>query len=70
MGAETLRVDYWDGATWVNIIPSVSSGWNVVDVSVYLTGSAFTIRFVDSVQLADTTQDSWEIDAVFLNLFD
>lgn len=70
MGAETLQVDYWNGASWVNVIPSLTSGYNIVDISSYLTGSSFTIRFVDSVQLGDTTQDTWDIDAVYLNLFD
>ena len=70
MGAETLKVDYWNGATWVNIIPSVTYEWNVVDVSAYLTGSSFTIRFVDSVQIGDTIENSWEVDVVYLHLFD
>jgi len=70
MGGESLQVDYWNGATWVNIMPNVKSGWNVVDVSAYLTSSTFTIRFVDTLEVGDVTQDSWEIDAVFLNLFD
>jgi hypothetical protein len=70
MGLETLEVDYWNGATWVNIIPSVSPGYNVLDVSPYLTGSAFTIRFVDSDKISDSSQDSWVIDAVYLHLFD
>jgi len=70
MGAETLQVDYWNGSTWVNVIPSVTAGYNLVDVSSYLLGSSFTIRFVDSVQLGDSVEESWEIDAVFLNLFD
>jgi len=68
--AETLKVDYWNGATWVNIIPSVTYEWNVVDVSAYLTGSSFTIRFVDSVQVGDTIENSWEVDVVYLHLFD
>ena len=70
MGAETLQVDYWDGAAWVNIMSDVSEGWNVFDVSAYLTNPVFTIRFIDSVEGGDVSQDSWEIDAVFLNLFD
>ena len=70
MGAENLQVDYWNGASWVNIIPRVTYEWNVIDVSPYLTGPTFTIRFVDSVQVGDTVEDSWEIDVVYLHLFD
>ena len=70
LGAEALQVDYWNGATWINIIPSVTSEYNVVDVSSYLTGTTFTIRFTDSVQVGDSIEDSWDIDAVYLHLFD
>jgi hypothetical protein len=70
MGAETLLVDYWDGGAWVNLIPSVANGWNIVDVSSVLTGSSFTIRFVDATQTSDAVQDTWEIDFAYLNLFD
>ncbi len=70
LGAETISVDYWDGGTWVNIIASLSAGYNTIDVSAYLTGSSFTIRFIDAVQLGDTGQDTWEIDVAYLNLFD
>ncbi|MBT7186013.1 hypothetical protein HN911_01590 [Candidatus Bathyarchaeota archaeon] len=70
MGAETLLVDYWDGGSWVNIIASVASGWNIVDVSSELTSTSFTIRFVDATQTSDAVQDTWEIDFAYLNLFD
>jgi len=71
-GSEDLQVDVWDGnvVDWVTVIADVQSGWNSVDVSVYLTGSSFSIRFKDTVQVSDSTETSWEIDTVVLNLFD
>ncbi|MCW4012386.1 MAG: hypothetical protein NWF07_05255 [Candidatus Bathyarchaeota archaeon] len=70
MGAEALRVDYWNGATWVNLITTVEPGYNIVDVSGVLTGSTFTIRFDDTTEEGDIIQDSWVIDSVYLHLFD
>jgi hypothetical protein len=68
--AEALRVDVWDGAQWVTVIPDIQPGWNTIDVSAYLTGSIFNIRFRDAVRDPDTNQSSWIIDALYLNLFD
>jgi hypothetical protein len=69
-GTEALQVDVWDGIQWVTVISDIQAGWNTVDVSSYLSGSTFSIRFKDTVQTSDATQDSWEIDALVLNLFD
>lgn len=69
-GTEALQVDVWDGVQWVTVITDIQIGWNIVDVSTYLTGSTFSIRFKDNVQVSDATQDYWEIDALVLNLFD
>ena len=69
-GSEALQVDVWDGVQWVTVITDIQTGWNIVNVSMYLTGSTFNIRFKDTVQTSDATQDSWEIDTLVLNLFD
>jgi hypothetical protein len=66
MGSETLLVDVRNGTEWINIIPNLSSGWNSVDVSSYLTSLTFTIRFRGGTETGDITPDSWEIDAAFL----
>ncbi len=70
LGAETIQVNYWDGGAWVNVLPSVSSGWNNLDVSGILGSSSFIIRFVDTTGVGDLTQNSYEIDSVYLNLWD
>lgn len=69
MGNESLVVDVWNGTGWTNVIASLQSGWNSVDVSSYLDSSTFKIRFRDEGLASDTTQDSWEIDTVFLNVW-
>lgn len=70
LGAETIKVDYWDGGAWVNELPSLSPGWNNMDVSGILGSSSFIIRFVDTTGVGDVTQNSYEIDSVYLNLWD
>ncbi|MCW3984869.1 MAG: hypothetical protein NWE91_00410 [Candidatus Bathyarchaeota archaeon] len=65
MGSEDILVDVWNGTAWNNVFTDLSSGWNSVDVSSYLTSSTFTIRFRS---IGDATQaDEWEIDATFLH---
>jgi hypothetical protein len=66
MGNETVLVDVWNGTAWINIIANLSSGWNSVDVSSYLTSPTFTIRFKGGTEIGDLILDSWEIDAAFL----
>ena len=69
-GAENLFVEVWDGSQYVTLIVDVQPGWNSVDVSTYHTNSTFNIRFKDATQLGDVVQENWEIDALFLNLWD
>lgn len=69
-GTENLLVEVWDGIQYVTLISDVQPGWNSVDVSTYHTGSTFNIRFKDTTQIGDVVQESWEIDALYLNLWD
>ena len=70
LDAETLKVDVWDGAEWVNVISSLTANaWNNVSVSTWLTSSTFTIRFVDGTQTGDETQSSWDVDSVLLHTY-
>jgi len=66
LGDESILVDVWNGATWVNLFTDLESGWNSIDISSYLSSSTFTIRFRDGVEIGDVTPDSWEIDTAFL----
>jgi hypothetical protein len=69
-GAENLEVDIWNGVQYVNVIPDIQAGWNHVNVSSYHTGPTFNIRFKDTIRVSDFTQNQWEIDALYLNLWD
>jgi len=64
---ENIRVDAWNGTAWQNLFADLTSGWNNASVSSYLNSSTFTIRFKGSTEIGDTTQDTWDIDAVLLN---
>jgi hypothetical protein len=69
LGSESLRVDVRSGSNWVNVISGLlPNQWNNVSISTWLTSSSFTIRFNGGTETADTTQDSWNIDAVMLRL--
>jgi len=70
MGAENITVDVWNGSDWVeNIFANLTSGWNNVSVTSYLTTSNFTIRFKGSNETGDTTQTTWDIDTTLLHVW-
>jgi hypothetical protein len=68
MGAENLRVDVWNFG-WENLFADLNSGWNNVSITSYLDSSTFTIRFKGGNETGDTTQDTWNIDAVLLHVW-
>jgi hypothetical protein len=67
---EALNIDVWNGSQWVTIIYGVNSGWNTFNLTEHLLSSTFTLRFNDQIQSNDTTKSSWEIDSLFLSLWD
>ena len=69
VGAENILVDAWNGSNWVNVFSDLSSGWNNVTVTSYLTSSTFTIRFKGGTETSDSNQDSWAIDATLLHVW-
>jgi len=69
MGSENVTVDVWNGTAWNNVFDALSSGWNNVSVSSYLTSSNFTIRFKGGNETGDDTQDSWNIDVTMLHVW-
>ncbi len=69
-GAEGLKLEIWDGSSYVTVINDIQPGWNDVDVSAYHTGSTFNIRLRDATQSIDPIEDSWEIDSLYLELWD
>lgn len=67
MESENITVAAWNGTAWNNLLADLSSGWNNVSVSTFLTSSNFTVRFKGGNETNDVTQDSWSIDAAFLH---
>jgi hypothetical protein len=70
MGSEDIHVDAWNGTAWHNLFLDLASGWNNVSVSSYLNSPTFTIRFKGGAESGDTVQDSWNIDATLLHVWD
>ena len=68
MGIEDLRVDYWTGSTWSNLLTDLTAN-NWYNVSVSLTSATFTIRFKGGSETGDTSQDSWDIDVTLLHVW-
>jgi len=69
IGSENILVDVWDGVAWQNLFTDLTSGWNNISVSSYLSSSTFTIRFRGGNESGDTTQDSWNIDVTLLHVW-
>jgi len=65
LGGENLRVDYWTGLTWSNLIPGLGvKCWNNVSIPL---SSTITIRFKGGTEVEDMVQNSWQIDAVLVH---
>jgi hypothetical protein len=70
MGTENLRVDVWNGGSWVNVISDMNAtSWNNVTISPYLNSSTFTIRFKEEIEVSDPTSDSWNIDVSVIRVW-
>jgi len=68
MGTEDLRVDYWTGSTWSNLLTDLTANdWN--NVSVSLATTTFTVRFKGGSEIGDAAQDSWNIDVTLLHVW-
>jgi len=69
---EDLIVEVWNEnqTQWDQLINSISTGWNNISVSNWLTSSLFTIRFKDGSNISDSDIGSWEIDCAYLSLVD
>ncbi|MHA2433968.1 MAG: hypothetical protein ACXADO_12120, partial [Candidatus Thorarchaeota archaeon] len=65
--SENLTVWEWTGTTWSSLgeINSTNNIWHNYTIS-YLTSGTYTIRLLGDVEASDTTQNTWELDAIFL----
>ncbi|MEM2134986.1 MAG: hypothetical protein QXG44_09050 [Candidatus Jordarchaeaceae archaeon] len=66
-GNENLSVECWNGSNWIEVIHNLGENqWN--NVSLYIDGSVFTIRFKGSNETQDVIQDYWEIDLSLISI--
>ena len=68
LDSETLCVDVWNGASWTNIIASLTANsWNNVSVATYLTNGTITFRYLGGTESGDTVQSTWQIESALLH---
>ena len=66
MGTEPLIVQLWHGGNWQNLTTLIPNNFNNVSLTPYIDSTNLTIRFIDSNNVTDPIQDSWNIDSVYL----
>jgi hypothetical protein len=67
-GSENLLVNYRNGSTWTLLGTITSSGWfNVTATG--LSSSTYTIQLKGASDSSDSSQDTWNIDAIFLHVW-
>jgi len=67
-GSENLLVNYWTGSAWSSLGSLASSGWYNVTAT-GLTSSTFTIQLKGASEASDVSQDTWNIDVIFLHVW-
>jgi hypothetical protein len=70
MASEDIKVDIWNTTTsnWDNALSDLTTGWNNISVTKWLTSSTFTIRYRDGTPTSDSTPSTWQIDVTLLRL--
>jgi hypothetical protein len=66
MGTEPLMVQIFHAGIWKNLLTLTSNYFNNVSLAPYINSTTVTIRFVGSNDATDPTQDSWNIDSVYI----
>ncbi len=66
MGMETLMVQVLHGGSWENLTTLTSNYFNNVSLASYIDSTNLTIRFVGGNDIADPSQNTWNIDSVYL----
>ena len=69
MGDEDIKVDVWNGTGWETVLMDLSSGWNNVSVTDWLTSSTLTIGFKGGNETGDTSEDTWQIDVALIHIW-
>ncbi len=65
-GSENLLLNYWTGSAWSSLGTISGTGWANYTAT-GLTTSTYTIQLRGASESGDTTQDSWQIDCMFLH---
>jgi hypothetical protein len=66
LGNESLLVQILHGISWWDLMTLVPNSFNNISLAQYIDSATLTIRFLGSSETADPTQDTWNIDAVYL----
>jgi hypothetical protein len=66
MGVEPLVVQVLHDGSWNNLMTLVPNYFNNVSLAPYIDSTTLTIRFIGSNDATDPTQDSWNIDSVYI----
>jgi hypothetical protein len=69
MGNEDLKVDVWNGTGWETVFADLTSGWNNMSITKWLTASTLTIRFSDGTKTGDSTPETWQIDIALIHIW-
>ncbi|DAC73089.1 MAG TPA: hypothetical protein DSN98_01985 [Thermoplasmata archaeon] len=67
-GSETLNINYRNGTTWTNLGTITTTGWKNITAT-GLTSKTYTIQIIGTTETSDTTQDTWNIDCIFLHSY-
>jgi len=65
-GSENLNVNYRNGGGWTLLGTISSTGWNNFTAT-GLDSEYYTIQFIGTSESSDSSQDSWDIDCIFLH---
>lgn len=73
-GAENLMVQGWNtgNSSWTTISSALTANqWNNLTINSWINelNTTFYIRFIDALQSADAAQNTWQIDAVYLWMY-
>jgi hypothetical protein len=68
LNSETIGVDVWNGASWINIRASLTANlWNNISIATYLTNGTITFRYLGGTESGDTVQSTWQIESALLH---
>jgi FlaG/FlaF family flagellin (archaellin) len=68
IGTEALNVYYRNGTTWTSLGTLTTTGWTNFS-AVGLNSQIYTLRLLGASESSDTTQDTWNIDCLFLDTY-